>query len=348
MSTTCSRASFISAAALAALACSRHVPEPVGHATEEPPAAARPVATMGAVASAAMVASARAPAANASVPSPAAAAPGTASASPSKAGGAVRFAVIGDYGAAGPAERAVSDLVKGFHPDFVITTGDNNYPVGSADTIDDNIGQFYAEFIHPYVGKYGPGARENRFFPALGNHDYYTDDAAPYLAYFTLPGNERYYTFSRGPVDFFALDSDPHEPDGAGPTSRQAFWLKEQTSRARGAWQIAYLHHPPFSSGPHGSTLETQWPYREDGIDLVLAGHDHTYERFVLDGVTFLVNGLGGNRQYEFKPTVAGSQFRYNAENGAQLATATRDELRITFVAVDGTRVDEVVLKHDR
>jgi tartrate-resistant acid phosphatase type 5 len=258
-----------------------------------------------------------------------------------------RFAVIGDFGDGGPGARRVADLVHAFHPEIVITLGDNNYPTGAADTIDRNIGQFYSDFIGSYHGRYGKGASENRFFPALGNHDWYTDDAKPYLDYFTLPGNERYYAFSRGPIDFFALDSDPHEPDGTNAESKQAGWLKAEAAKAHGAWQIAYMHHPPYSSGPHGSTLETEWPYHAWGIDLVLAGHDHTYERAIVDGVMFLVNGLGGAHEYEFKAPVPGSLFRYQAENGAQLAVATKDELRITFVNVDGAHIDEVVLHHE-
>ncbi len=85
-----------------------------------------------------------------------------------------------------------------------MTTGDNNYPDGAAATIDENIGQYYADFIYPYTGSYGTGAASNRFFPSLGNHDWYTTGAMPYLDYFALPGNERYYRFTRGPVEFFA------------------------------------------------------------------------------------------------------------------------------------------------
>jgi tartrate-resistant acid phosphatase type 5 len=256
----------------------------------------------------------------------------------------LRFAVIGDYGMAGEAERRVADLVKGYAPEIVITTGDNNYPRGSADTIDANIGQFYAAFIGSYHGKYGLGAPENRFFPALGNHDWYTDGAQAYLDYFTLPGNERYYSFTRGPVEFFALDSDPREPDGTLPTSQQATWLKARALASRSPWQVAYMHHPPYSSSLHGSTRETEWPYGEWGIDLVLAGHDHTYERARIGGVTYLVNGLGGAHEYEFKDPIEGSEFRYNEKHGAQLAEATAHELRLTFVNVDGARIDEVVL----
>jgi len=286
------------------------------------------------------------------VPSaPAASAPPDASASPDAATtwpAGFRFAVIGDYGVASLGEQRVAALVKAFEPQVVITLGDNNYPLGGADTIDANIGQFYAPFIGAYHGRFGPGAAENRFFPALGNHDWYTKGARPYLDYFTLPGNERYYTFSRGPVDFFALDSAPNEPDGNDPRSKQARWFKAAAAQAKGAWQIAYMHHPPHSSGPHGSSPESAWPYAEAGIDVVLAGHDHIYERAVVGGLTFLVNGLGGAPVYALQRPVPGSLFRYQAQHGAQLCVATADELRLTFVNVDGVRIDEVVLRHGR
>src|SRR6185436_2129527 len=138
----------------------------------------------------------------------------------------LHFAVIGDYGSGSADEAAVASLVAGWNPEIVVTVGDNNYPLGEQATIDDHIGQFYSAFIHPYTGAYGPGATVNRFFPSLGNHDWYTAGAVPYLAYFTLPGNERYYDFVRGPVHFFALDSDPNEPDGVTSTSIQGQWLK--------------------------------------------------------------------------------------------------------------------------
>jgi tartrate-resistant acid phosphatase type 5 len=318
----------------AVASCQRHVDEPaLAHEPLSAPAPSVPSA-----ATPMPLPSARGSAADAA-PAPA----GSAGAWPE----GFRFAAVGDFGDAGPVEQQVAELVKAFHPEIVITLGDNNYPTGAAATIDQNIGQYYADFIGSYTGHYGHGSRENRFFPALGNHDWYTDGAAPYLDYFTLPGNERYYTFSRGPIDFFALDSDPHEPDGNDAHSKQAAWLKAEAAKARGAWQIAYMHHPPYSSGPHGSTPETEWPYRDWGIDLVLAGHDHTYERAIVGGVTFLVNGLGGAKEYEFKEPVPGSLFRYQAKHGAQLAVATRDELRITFVNVDGARIDEVVLHHE-
>ena len=64
-----------------------------------------------------------------------------------------------------------------------------------------------------------------------------------------------------------------------------------------------------------------------------------------IGGVTYLVNGLGGAHEYEFKTPIAGSEFRYNEKHGAQLAEATPHALRLTFVNVDGARIDEVVLE---
>src|SRR5947208_346366 len=86
------------------------------------------------------------------------------------------LAVIGDFSSdvqLAPT-RDVSNLVKSWSPDAIITTGDNNYPVGGADTIDANIGQWYQQFIYPYKGIYGTGSadQQNHFWPTLGRHDW--------------------------------------------------------------------------------------------------------------------------------------------------------------------------------
>jgi hypothetical protein len=255
-----------------------------------------------------------------------------------------RFAAIGDYGYAGSAEQSVADLVKSWRPEFIVTLGDNNYPQGEADTIDLNIGLFYHDFIAPYVGRFGCGAARNRFFPALGNHDWYASGARPYLDYFTLPGNERYYDVEWGDVHVFALDTDPSEPDGVTPDSVQARWLKERLAASRARWQIVYFHHPPYSSGPHGGTESMRWPFKEWGADLVLAGHDHTYERIVVDGMTYLVNGLGGAAFYALGAAIDGSVARFNETAGALLIEADAQTLRARFQTVDGRTIDDVTL----
>jgi hypothetical protein len=112
----------------------------------------------------------------------------------------LRAAAIGDFGRADDYERGMAKMVKAWGPQFVLTVGDNNYPDGDASTIDRNVGQFFHSYIAPYNGIYGLGAKSNAFFPALGNHDWHTARASAYFNYFTLPNNERYYDFVRGPV----------------------------------------------------------------------------------------------------------------------------------------------------
>jgi hypothetical protein len=252
------------------------------------------------------------------------------------------LAVIGDYGWGGQEERDVATLVLDWKPDVIITTGDNNYPSGSLQTIDDHIGQFYQEYIYPYKGAFGKGSptKTNRFFPSLGNHDWDLGVPRPYLDYFTLPDNERYYRFSWGPADFFALDSALDEPDGVRKNSKQAAWFQEQIAASTASWKIVYFHHPPFSSGHHGSSPWMQWPFQEWGASVVLTGHDHSYERFDINGLPYIVNGLGGGPRYKLEEQrVESSQIAYNKDHGALLIELTNAEMTFQFV----TRKNEVI-----
>jgi len=255
---------------------------------------------------------------------------------------AVKFAVIGDYGMDNSAEADVAALIYGWQPDFIITTGDNNYPSGAADTIDANIGKYFHDYIFPYTGTYGSGADLTRFFPALGNHDWRTRGAHPYLDYFTLPGNERYYDFAWGPVHFFALDSDEHEPDGVKAGSVQAAWLQQGLTASPSLWNIVFMHHPPYSSGAHGSSGWMQWPFAAWGADALLAGHDHLYERLLVDGIPYFTDGAGGGGLYDFNDPLPESQFRYKADFGAMLVTANETVLRFEFYSRVGMLIDRV------
>jgi hypothetical protein len=252
----------------------------------------------------------------------------------------LRVAVIGDFGLDGVAEADVAALVQGWQPDIIITVGDNNYPDGAAETIDANIGKYYHNYIFPYSGMYGSGADRNRFFPTLGNHDWYTAKAQPYFDYFTLPGNERYFDFVEGPVHFFALDSDGNEPDGVNAGSVQGAWLQKGLAASTSPWNIVYMHHPPYSSGMHGSTDWMQWPFAAWGADAVLAGHDHLYERLLVDGIPYFTNGAGGGALYNFSDPLPQSQFRYSANYGALLITADQVELFFEFYSREGNLID--------
>jgi hypothetical protein len=260
----------------------------------------------------------------------------------------VRIAVIGDYGDGSRAAADVAALVKSWNPDIVVTTGDNNYPDGAAETIDGNVGRFFHEFIAPYLGQYGAGAEVNRFFPTLGNHDWNARQGVgqppqPYIDYFTLPdgpGQERYYDIVWGPVHLFAVDSDYREPDGTEAGTAQWQWLRQRLAESTAPWKLVITHEPPYSSGLHGSTARLRWPFREWGATAVLSGHDHTYERVVIDDFPYFVNGLGGDSRYWFLLPVSGSQVRYNADSGAMLIEATSEDITFRFVTRQGEEID--------
>jgi hypothetical protein len=254
------------------------------------------------------------------------------------------FAAIGDYGSGGNDNKDVAAMIMSWQPEFIFTVGDNNYPVGAADHIDAAIGQFFHNYIYPYQGGYGEGSDINRFFPTLGNHDMMTDNGQPYFDYFTLPGNERYYDFVWGPVHLFALDNLETEPDGVSASSAQGMWLQQALAASTSPWNIVYMHYPPYSSGWHGSTEWARWPYGEWGADAVLAGHDHTYERLLEDGVTYFVNGLGGSAIYNFGSIVDGSQMRYNNDYGAIRVEATDEYLLFQFFNRSNELIDQVEL----
>ena len=263
-----------------------------------------------------------------------------------------RFAVIGDYGKNTPEELAVATLVENWAPDYVITLGDNNYPAGEQATIEANIDAYYGDFIENTF-------ETTRFFPSLGNHDW-GDEAiisitctfsicdGPYLDHFDLPGNERYYDFVKGPVHFFVLDSDPQEPDGNTMTSLQATWLQNQLASASEPWKVVYFHHAPYSSGEHGNFPPMQWPFEAWGASLVLSGHDHNYERLIVDGFPYFVNGSGGTNLRPCGIPIAGSQICFDTDHGAMFVSADACHITLTFTTQTSTDIDTILLENGR
>lgn len=256
----------------------------------------------------------------------------------------VTFAVIGDYGLAGQNEADVANLVKSWNPDFIVTTGDNNYPDGAAWSIDQNIGQYYHDYIFPYNGKYGNGSPTKRFFPSLGNHDWGVNSGVPFFNYFGFRYQEGFYDFVQGPVHFFILNSNKEEPEGFTSTSSQAKWLKKALAASTSAFNIVVFHHPPYSSGRHGSNEYMRWPFKEWGADAVLNGHDHTYERLIVDGLPYFVNGIGGAELYNFEKILPESKVRFNQDFGAMRVEATSTTMKFQMFTRTGALIDEYVI----
>ena len=253
------------------------------------------------------------------------------------------FAVIGDFGKAGNSEKKVAEMVNSWNPDFIITTGDNNYEDGKYSTIKRNISDYYGDFIYNYDAPeqyHCNGAafydRVNRFFPSPGNHDAANPyGLIPYLNFFTLPQMEEYYHFTWGPVDFFSLNS------ATKGISDQQEWLTEEMGTANAPFRIVYFHHSPYSNGRHGNSEKMQWDYAGSSVDAVLTGHDHIYSVITREedpNVHYVINGIGGKSLYECNqtPLQTGETnlFCSDSDYGAIRATATPLQLTLELYLV--------------
>jgi hypothetical protein len=199
----------------------------------------------------------------------------------------VRFIAFGDSGEGGSDQAALREQMATVSFDFMIHVGDMAYESGTRAELEQKFFTPYADYL-----RYFP------VFPASGNHEYGTEDAAPFREAFVLPenggpeGKERWYSFNWGDVHFVALDTERMGP-------LQAAWLEADLTANHLPWTIVYGHRPPFSSGGHGSdgTFRTYFlPILEKHqVPLVLTGHDHHYERTTpQNGVTDVVTGGGG------------------------------------------------------
>lgn len=249
------------------------------------------------------------------------------------------FAVTSDYYGAGSATLAVSQFIKSRNPEFIISAGDNYSTYYG--TIDTQVGQFYHEFIFPYAGSYGPGDTVNRFFPAVGNHDIDGGGIINYLSYFELPDTARYYDFVKGNVHFFALNSNISEPEGTSDTSVQAQWLQSKLAGSASLYNIVYFHHPPFSSGLHGSNTYMQWPFKQWGATAVLSGHDHYYEHLNIDNLDYFICGTGGQPLYTTYNAIPGSIRHYSGIHGALFTKANHDSITFQFINISDSLIDQ-------
>ena len=273
------------------------------------------------------------------------------------------FAMVGDFGDF-PAAGRVATLIADWRPAFVATLGDNAYnPDATADDaggfvftgskIDRGVGQWYWPWIGTYRGAFGGGpapARPSRLFRTLGNHDW---DAAPGGAvfsqlpdatYYSQPGNERYYAVRAGDVELFVLDGEPrsvgatggrYETDGVSADSVQAGWLRSHLADSTARWKIVVVHFPPYTSASRGGTAVLRWPFAAWGASMVIAGHEHQYERLAgPDGLPYVVAGHGGaplNAAFPGTGSPAVSAVRVGGQYGAVRFDATPTSL--TMVA---------------
>lgn len=239
-------------------------------------------------------------------------------------------AVIGDFGSGNADEKRVADLVRSIDPVAVVTTGDNVY---DSDDYQHLVGDYYGRWIS-----------QQRFWPALGNHDV-AEGLDAFDAEFPYLGGRHVYSTGAGGMRFFVVDSTTALDDPAD-AQRQRDWLRSALQRSTARWKVVVLHHPPYSSGTaHGSSPELRWPFREWGADLVLSGHEHNYERLVEGGLTYVVDGAGGKDLYALGDAIPGSRVRVDDAFGALVLTATPSTLTGVFRTDRGRELDRWTIR---
>jgi hypothetical protein len=227
---------------------------------------------------------------------------------------------------------------------WVFTVGDNAYENGST-----------ADFTNCYAPTWGR-VLDRTILPVAGNHDWNTDGAAGYRAYFgdrAAPDGVTWYSMTAGSWHVIVLDSDCAKVGGCDASSPQGRWLAADLRSNPVRCTVAFWHHPRFSSGEHGDDPEVA-PFWEmlhaAHADLVINGHDHDYERFApMDpsgteerpgGIREIVIGTGGAELRSFTHAAPGTEFRQAGTWGVLRLTLHPLNYTWEFLPVQGLLAD--------
>ncbi|MGH9395840.1 MAG: metallophosphoesterase family protein [Terriglobia bacterium] len=249
----------------------------------------------------------------------------------------VRFAVIGDSGSGSPPQYEVAhemQVLRGqFSFNFVIMCGDN---------INGGHGPraFQQKFEQPYKGLLDAGVK---FYASLGNHD---NPNERFYKLFNMEG-KRYYSFKKGNVAFFALDSNYMDPV-------EVAWLKKQLQSSNSAWKICFFHHPLYSDGrTHGPDMDLrailQPIFVQYGVNVVFSGHDHVYERIKPQkGIYYFVEGNSGELRYHNLRRSTEMAAGFDTDRAFMLVEIAGDQFYFQTISRTGRKVDSGVLERQR
>ncbi len=249
--------------------------------------------------------------------------------------GSIRFLAIGDTGRGNKEQNELAKVMMRYHQvfpfEFVIMTGDNIYYQKNAEDMKTKFEDVYRPLIDSGV----------KFYATLGNHD---ESNQRFYEYFNMNGQE-YFSFSNGGASFYSLNSNYME-------KRQIDWIKEKFSGDTAKWQIAFFHHPPYSSGKrHGSSdeiRETVEPLLlNSGVDVVFTGHEHFYERIKpQQGIYYFITGAGGKiRKGDIKKNSPLTVSGFDKDLSFMLVELLDDEMHFQVISRAGLTVDSGVIK---
>jgi predicted phosphodiesterase len=247
----------------------------------------------------------------------------------------LRFVSVADTGTGATGQYAVAEAMTRYHQlnpyDLVILAGDNIYNDGE-------IKQIGAVFEQPYQALLQQGVK---FQACLGNHDIRTDNGDPQVRYANFNMSGRYYTFRRGNVQFFALDTNNNVDWNA-----QLPWLEKELSRSDAPWKIVFGHHQIYSSGQYRlnqAFIQNLTPlFQKYRVQLYINGHDHHYERSQsIKGTTYLICGAGAGT----RPVGRSDWTAYSAERLSFAAYEVYgDRIIISGIGTDNRVFDQGVI----
>ena len=248
--------------------------------------------------------------------------------------GSVRFAVIGDTGSGSAKQRDVGSMMVQYRAlfpfEFVLMMGDNMYG-GEAPQ------DFEKKFAEPYKALLD---NKVKFYATLGNHD---QPLEVNYENFNMNGKE-YYRFKKGNVAFYSLNSNYMDP-------KQVKWLEDELSKDTSEWKICFFHHPPYSSAKkHGSDnqlREVVEPiFLKYGVNVVLTGHDHVYERIKpQNGIYYFVSGAGGQlRTGDVQETSPLTEKSFDRDLHFMLFEVSGDQMYFQAISRTGETIDSGVI----
>ena len=241
---------------------------------------------------------------------------------------------VGDMGGGSTPEKSIASLITGDHPDLIAAMGDDVYPTG-ADK------DYPARFFTPYASALAGSA----FFTTFGNHEYYSPGGADARLAWSQPGSKSTFSFDCSGVHVAVVDN--YQP--YGPGSAQYNWLSNDLSTTTAPWKIVVMHIPPYSSSANvnnpGAAGVLDPLFESKGVQLVLGGHSHNYERSnVINGVTYMVDGGGGNGLNAFSGTAPAWSAYRAAEYSYLRLKISPSQILGTEVRQDGTTGDSFTI----